>query len=153
MRLWHKDLINYLPRQQLISQWRECCLIAHEWADLRTPNHILVNEVLNYPISHFVAYCNIVYKEMIFRNYRLTDSSTNRLNRNILLIDRGEHHKNEMKVEDAIISTDIFPNWHNDRYLLQCYFNLEEKYDRGGITDAEWSRIDDYVSNRLEYLL
>lgn len=28
MRLWHKDLIHYLPRQQLIAQWRECCAIA-----------------------------------------------------------------------------------------------------------------------------
>lgn len=25
MRLWHKDLIPYLPRQQLLGQWRECC--------------------------------------------------------------------------------------------------------------------------------
>ena len=153
MRLWHKDLISYLPRGQLLSQWRECCCIADNWANHRTPNHILVNEVLNYPISHFVAYCNIVYKEMIFRNYRLTDSSTNRLNRNILLIDRGEHHHNTLSVEDAIITTDIFPNWHNDRYLLQCYYNLEEKHDRGAITDKEWSLINDYVSDRLEYLL
>lgn len=28
MRLWHKDLIEVLPRQQLLGQWRECCAIA-----------------------------------------------------------------------------------------------------------------------------
>ena len=32
---------------------------------------------------------------------------------------------------------DLFPGWHNDRYLEQCYFNLEEKYDCGGVAQ-EW---------------
>lgn len=32
---------------------------------------------------------------------------------------------------------ELFPGWHNDRYLEQCYFNLEEKYDCGGV-DEEW---------------
>ena len=27
MRLWHKDLIDSLPRKQLLGQWRECCAI------------------------------------------------------------------------------------------------------------------------------
>ena len=30
---------------------------------------------------------------------------------------------------------------HNDRYLRQCYFNLQEKYDRGIITFDEWRKI------------
>lgn len=28
MRIWHTDLIKVLPREQLISQWRECSSIA-----------------------------------------------------------------------------------------------------------------------------
>lgn len=28
MRLWHKNLITVLPREQLVSQWRECSAIA-----------------------------------------------------------------------------------------------------------------------------
>ena len=39
MRLWHKDLIDVLPRQQLISQWREICCIAKNIAEKGTPNH------------------------------------------------------------------------------------------------------------------
>ena len=39
MRLWHKDLISVLPRQQLLGQWRECCLIARNIAEKNTPNH------------------------------------------------------------------------------------------------------------------
>lgn len=25
--------------------------------------------------------------------------------------------------------------WHNDRYFLQCFYNLQEKHDCGGITE------------------
>ena len=51
MRLWHKDLIPVLPRQQLLSQWRECCCIARNIVENGTPNHILVNKILDYPIN------------------------------------------------------------------------------------------------------
>lgn len=27
MRLWHQDLISVLPRQQLLEQHRECCVL------------------------------------------------------------------------------------------------------------------------------
>jgi hypothetical protein len=32
----------------------------------------------------------------------------------------------------------IFEGWHNIRYFSQCYNNLAEKYDCGGITKEEW---------------
>ena len=35
----------------------------------------------------------------------------------------------------------IFGDWHNDRYLMQCYYNLQEKHDCGGISDDEWQKI------------
>ena len=60
MRLWHKDMIKYLPNQQLISQYRELCCIAVLLAKNHTPNHILVNPILDYPPEHFEQYCNIV---------------------------------------------------------------------------------------------
>ena len=48
MRLWHKDLIPVLPRQQLLSQWREVCGIARDINAEGTHNHLLVNRVSNY---------------------------------------------------------------------------------------------------------
>lgn len=36
---------------------------------------------------------------------------------------------------------ELFAGWHNDRYYTQCYHNLEEKYDCGGITEEEWLKI------------
>ena len=70
MRLWHKDLISVLPKQQLISQWRECCAIAKAIAENGTPNHILVNKVMDYPIHHFIIYSFLVYKEMKNRGFK-----------------------------------------------------------------------------------
>lgn len=35
---------------------------------------------------------------------------------------------------------------HNKRYLKQCYYNLQEKYDRGIITDVEWKKIMEVIT-------
>lgn len=40
--------------------------------------------------------------------------------------------------------------WHNDRYFLQCFYNLQEKHDCGGITDKEWCKIVNKVVNKYE---
>ena len=42
----------------------------------------------------------------------------------------------------------IFEGFHNDRYLRQCYYNLEEKYDDGIIPDEEWKKVTDYLKIR-----
>lgn len=38
---------------------------------------------------------------------------------------------------------------HNDRYLKQCYYNLQEKYDRGIITKEEFEKIENRVKEIL----
>lgn len=43
MRLWHKDFIKALPREQLVAQWRELSAIAGAIQKSGTPNHILVS--------------------------------------------------------------------------------------------------------------
>lgn len=126
MRLWHKDLISVLPRQQLLSQWRECCCIARNIAVNGTPNHILVNKIMDYPEAQFNVYALTVHNEIIKRGYKcdwnkFTEWRVNRC------------YEWELR--------DIFENWHNNRYLQQCYFNLQEKYDCGGISDEEFNLI------------
>lgn len=130
MRLWHKDLIDVLPRQQLLSQWRECCCIARNIAVNGTPNHILVNPILDYPIEHFYLYASIIGEEMEHRGYKCDFSKFTRW----IQID-----KCNVKYKD------LFSGWHNDRYLSQCVYNLQEKYDRGGISYSEWM----YVEHRF----
>lgn len=133
MRLWHKDLIPVLPRQQLLGQWRECCAIMANIAKKGTPNHVLVNKLTDYPCYHFYMYAKRVCDEMTARGYRC---------------DFGRFWNNFLKAYryngDSFLNIhDIFVGWHNDRYLTQCYYNLQEKYDCGAITDEEWARIEE----------
>ena len=55
MRLWHKDLIKALPQQHIVAQWRELSAIAGAIQKSGTPNHILVNFVLDYDYDHFIC--------------------------------------------------------------------------------------------------
>lgn len=141
MRLWHKDLIPILPQQQLLSQWRECCCIARNIAINGTPNHLLVNKILKYPPNHFYKYCQLVCDEMIERGYKVGNSYSK------LSASFG-------KFSDCywspIEEEKLFFDWHNDRYLRQCYFNLQEKYDCGGISDEEWKPIEKLLDNILK---
>ena len=128
MRIWHKNLISALPKAQLVAQWRECSAIAGAILKNGTPNHLLVNKVLDYPISHFITYSLRIRAEMTHRGYKTMQS-----------------------VEDKIVSLNpnynriqscfLYDNWHDDRYFKQCYYNLQEKYDCGGISSEDWEKI------------
>ena len=143
MRLWHKELIPVLPRQQLLSQWRECCCIASNIAANGTPNHILVNKVLEYPIDHFEAYCMMVMHEMKRRDYSISQESYDKLRKNINFC-KGSNVFVENVDEEL-----MFGGWHTNRYLWQCYFNLQEKYDCGGIPKEEWLEIAELAMTTL----
>ena len=130
MRLWHKDLIPVLPRQQLLAQWRECCCIAKNIMEKGTPNHILVNKIMDYPIQHFITYTYFVADEMYQRGYK---------------VDKRKFDQ-YFKLRFVIDEYYLFEEWHDDRYLRQCYYNLQEKYDCGGITEEEWHRIENSVN-------
>ncbi len=138
MRLWHKDLIHYLPNQQLIGQWRECCCIAKNIAEKGTPNHILVNKIMDYPIAHFCTYTQLVIDELKRRGIKISDKAINNFEWNIDRICEQQNNYNKNHHGDINC---LFENWHNDRYLRQCYFNLQEKHDCGGIESQNWAFI------------
>lgn len=127
MRLWHKDLIKVLPRQQLLGQWRECCAIARNIEKNGTPNHVLVNKIMDYPEEHFNRYGYMIYEEMLRRGYRADWERFTMRDGLVLLADER----------------DLFKDWHNRRYLNQCLSNLQEKADCGAIPEDEWERITD----------
>ncbi len=132
MRLWHKDLIPVLPRQQLLSQWRECCGIAHDIAEKGTPNHILVNRIMDYSVDNFVEYTEMVIKEFGNRGFQISPKSLNKFRDNI---EKCKYRFNNNRI------CSLFIDWHNNIYLRQCLYNLEEKYICGGIPDEEWQQI------------
>lgn len=145
MRLWHKDMIHYLPQQQLLGQWRELCLIGSLLAKDHTPNHILVNPILDYEPEHFEYYCDLVISEMLSRSFQITEQSLMRLQMDVRAwrIFLGvEVPFNYIELNWGMqLDGEVFNGWHNKRYLRQCYYNLEEKYDRGGIPEKEWMKI------------
>ena len=145
MRLWHYDLLDVLPKQQLCSQLRECVAIAKDIYKKGTTNHILINPIMDYDLNHFRLYCNLVIKEMEKRGYNVSDKTKEKLNKYI------NYYKEMIIMQTTRIFIldngyndgyrELFDDWHTNRYLKQCLYNLEEKYDRGGITQEEWDRI------------
>lgn len=132
MRLWHKNLIKVLPREQLIAQWREVSAIAGAIIKNGTPNHLLVNKVLNYDFDHFITYSKLVRDEMTARGYRTTSTVWDK-------IVNLEPSWKEIPINE------LFLDWHTGRYLKQCYYNLEEKFDCGGISPEDWAKIEKVV--------
>ena len=143
MRLWHKDLLLYLPSQQLTAQWRECCAIAYNLARNHTPNHILVNEILSYEPTHYISYCSLVFKEAYERGYRISDKARLKLEQDLKAwqLYLADEIPWELDSKIPVPYDELFAKWHNERYATQCYYNLEEKYDRGGIPEDEWAKV------------
>ena len=128
MRIWHWKLIPALPREQLVAAWRELSAIAGNIATKGTPNHILVNKVMNYSFDHFISYAFYVRQEMTRRGYRTMDSVWQKI----------------CSVTDSytiLPKEELFPEWHNNQYLTQCYYNLEEKCDCGSINEECFKKI------------
>ena len=138
MRLWHKDLLPVLPRLQLVSQYRECCCIAKSIVEKGTPNHILVNRIMDYPLNHFAIYTAQVIAVMKRRGYKVNTA----------------RFWGWMGATDWIPAEsdgrELFADWHNDRYLRQCLLNLQEKFDCGGIPADEWQRICERFKDYME---
>ncbi len=135
MRLWHYKLIPFLPQSQLIAQWRELNSIFK-----KQDNHILINYVYEYDKRHLFAYTQMVLAEMA--------------NRGIVV--RSFGHLGSYFNCVAISLTDFatkepFPNHHTNRYLLQCFYNLQEKYDRGqkDFSKEQYERLEGFIKNEI----
>lgn len=135
MRLWHRELISVLPREQLVAQWRECSAIAGAIQKNGTPNHILVNYVTE-DLNSFVSYSAVVRAEMTRRGYKTMDKVWEKI-----AAVAADPFWYRLEFDD------IFSDYHTDSYLRQCWYNLEEKYDRGGITQDDWLKI----SRKFDY--
>lgn len=130
MRLWDYRLLKVLPDRFIVSQWRECIAIKRQW-EKGTLKHRLVSYVKDYSKTMFFAYVDIITFEMFNRDIKFNNN---------LMIEIMEFCKYEKD-----INYENYPE-HNYRYLKQCYYNLQEKYDRGIISEDEWQRIEDYYA-------
>ena len=137
MRMWHYELLPYLPDKQLKGQLRELVSIIHNWRDKGSPNHLLVNKVMGYPKNEFFAY---------FQHYQFCYS--NRFGKPIA--DSWYIEFTHFCFPDNLFNAHYgqpFENWHNKEYLRVCMANLYEKYKFGNgeskITPQEWKRLVD----------
>ena len=128
MRIWHKDFIPVLPREQLVAAWRELSAIAGAVQKNGTPNHILVNFVLNYPWDDFISYAYYVREEMTKRGYRTMNSVWDKIT--------------GVTADYTILPFEkVYTEKMDNIYFKICFYNLYEKILCGGIQEPDSSRI------------
>lgn len=137
MRLWHYKLIPYLPKQMLVSQWRECIAIKRQW-EKGTLKHRLVSYVKNYDKRYFYSYVRDLMLYLKNKNIKYKHKYE------IEMYDFGEK---DFEIND--IMKQFYYSEHNDRYLKQCLYNLQEKADRGIVSKEEWKIIEDKFGEYL----
>jgi len=118
IRLWHTSLIPALPREHLVAQWRELSAIAGKIQTTGSPNHVLVNFVMDYDFDHFISYAYYIRQEMTKRGYRTMNSVWEK----IIALN---------PVWELIPIEEVYKQKMSDFYLTVCYYNLYEKYDCG----------------------
>ena len=129
IRIWHTALIQVLPREQLVAQWREISACAGTIKKHGHPNHLLVNFIIEYDFDHFISYAYYVRQEMTRRGYRTMNSVWEKII--------------SLKPDYTILSLDkVFWNKMNQDYYEICYLNLKEKWMCGGISWEDWIKIN-----------
>lgn len=133
MRLWHQDLIHYLPLMQLLGQHRECCALRGKgWGK----KHSVVDYVFKYDIAHLYQYHICVIAEMDCRGIEYDVSWLNRCYRG-----KNLPMDSIYDVGTYILGLgETVYNEHDDRYLKECLLNLKSKNAElvNGKTIDEW---------------
>lgn len=134
MRLWHYELLPYLPDAQFKGQLRELVSIMRAWRDDGKTNHLLINRVMEHKkielVSYFIEYC-VVYSK------RYGDRQGF-----IIATKYADEFQEFLEFGTYVPDKRIFDGWHNKEYLRVCMANLYEKHHFGigksRITDEEW---------------
>lgn len=131
MRLWHYQLLPFLPELQFKGQLRELVAIMHDLRDKGKTNHILINRVMEYPKSELITYFRLYAKEYEKRYSKL-------------ILDKyyREFYNFDKNYVLDFKKNSLFDCWHNKEYLRVCMANLYEKHvfgvGKSRITDEEW---------------
>lgn len=138
MRLWHYQLLPYLPSYQFHGQLRELIAIMHSWRDKGSTNSVIINQVMNYSKSELDAYWCKYYGEYVHRYKKPLEHF------------HTEFQKFVGKELDYKCYDDrykLYKDWHNKEYLRICMANLYEKHKFGKgksrITDEQWKVLCD----------
>ena len=141
MILWHFSLLPHLDDFHIVAQYRELLAIKRAIDKNGTPNHRLVNKVLDYPLLDFKIYTHKIVNELEKRNIAFQWAKIDEI---------IDWHSDKFKPSDNKV---LYEGWHNNRYLIQCYYNLEEKYDCGIVSEKAWQNINKYMRETYQKLL
>lgn len=128
MRLVPDELLDVIPRLQLLGQVREYTAMCKDIYVYGKVNHILINKINDYDINELYLYGIKLQNEMNKRKYKLSSKTIDKWHKYLGI----EKHKDIDK---------IYVNWFTNRYVKQVLYNWQEKYDCGGIPDNEWNKI------------
>lgn len=130
MRCWHIDLIRYLPKSQLLAQWRELNSIFK-----KQDKHILINYIYDYPKEYLKDYSRVVGGEMLLRGFKIR--SFDNFWKYFENVNSGN---NTLRFKE-----------HDKEYLTICYYNLKEKYLRGqkDFTADVWEKLDEFYKKEM----
>lgn len=132
MRIWHWQLLPYLPDRQFRGQLRELVAIMHDWRDKGRTNHLLINHVMSYRKSDLLEYYRMYGREYYNRYGKYIKESV------------SDEFYEFGKVDDCWTDNPVFECWHDKTYLKICMWNLYEKHMGIGnakVTDQEWQTL------------
>ncbi len=118
MRLWHQDLIPYLPKDRVNGQHRECCGMRGKGWGRR---HSVVDYVFTYSIMRLYYYHMLIMKEAVDRGINIDPIWYDPNYRGKILgfdmnIDRHEPYPIGKVYRE-----------HDDAYMVECIENLKQK--------------------------
>ena len=130
MRLWHYEVLPFLPKSQLLAQWRELNSIF-----AKEDKHVLINYIYEYPKSDLRGYTELVLTEMRRRGF------------NIRTFDKMERYFEGVESVHVPIP---YARHHDDMYLTICYYNLFEKFLRGqkDYSEEEFAALKTYYERK-----
>ena len=133
MRLWHPDILPYLPDMQLEGQLTDLYRVYNKVRSCESPNHLLVNFVDDYHPAELSWYFDI-YREVYRRRfgYDLSKAHVYRF---------AETDIPEERSNDVV----PFPDHMDEGYLDVCMMNLYEKHryavGKSRISEEDWDRL------------
>ena len=142
MRLWHKDLIPFLPKSQLLAQWRELNSIYK-----KQDKHLLINYNYTYSKEHLYTYSMLVISQMIWRGYKIKsyENMNNYFEQGVNTFSSAYYDTHRIDYNN------IFIEHHDEDYLVKCFYNLKEKYDCGqnDFSEEQWRAIRNIFGKRV----
>lgn len=117
MRLWHEELLDKLPRQQLLGQHREvAALLGQGWEK----NHSTIDYIFNYSLERLKGYHYKVMKAMLDRGYNPSEEWFDH-----------QYRGKQIGIDESLgaikgIADKSYPE-HDLGYLVECIENMMDK--------------------------